>query len=80
MKYIHMALHITQFNNSLLKPRCYFYHTINDAGDMACEYITLDKAHQLMWELVKAGGTREYHANEFNPGISYASVVYSALY
>lgn len=65
MKSIYLVVGIDYFVNG---PQCYF-HQLVDGEWYESSHIPFEKAYQLMWELVKAGGTREYKANDYNPSL-----------
>ena len=63
---IYMSVSITEYGNGYT--RCVFSESINDEP-LRSENITLEKARQLMWELVLAGGKRSVHTNWYDRDI-----------
>ena len=55
-KEIYISVRITDFGNG--SQTCALAQSVDD-GPLESEYISLDKARKLMWELVLAGGKRE---------------------
>lgn len=62
MKSIYLVVGITYFVDG---PQC-FIHQLVDGEWYEASDIPIEKAYRLMWELVKAGGTREYKANNYD--------------
>ena len=63
---IYMKVTITDFGNGNI--RCVFSESINDEP-IKLNYIDINKARKLMWELVLAGGKRSVSVNAFDRDI-----------
>lgn len=79
MNRIYMSIMISYWSNPKLTPDCIFYEAV-DGGKMTRRELTLDEARKLQWELVKAGATRTFSTNMFNPKIAQVDVNYWALH
>lgn len=73
---VFMSVDITYYGPGLT-PMCRFYEILNDEP-CTSRKLSLEEAHRLMWELVLAGATKEYHSNQYDPSIHTVSAQYYA--
>ena len=62
-KEIYIDVSITEYGNG--KIDCVYAEQIDDEK-MTINFIDLDKARRMIWELVLAGGVRKVHVNQFD--------------
>ena len=60
MNEIYINVRITEYGNGHVT--CVLSQSVNDEP-LETQYMSLDKARKLIWELVLAGGEREVHIN-----------------
>ena len=65
-KEIYISVRITEYGNG--KSTCAITQSVDD-GPLESEYITMEKACKLIWELVLAGGKREVSINRLDRDI-----------
>ena len=68
MNEIYISVSITTYSNGSIS--CRMAQSVND-GPLEITELEEQHAHKLIWELVKAGGRRSYHANYLNHSIIY---------
>ena len=66
MKEIYMNAEVVDFGNGYV--RCTFNQSIDD-GELEIQPISKEKALQMIWEIVLAGGKREVSVNWFDRDI-----------
>lgn len=66
MNEIYISVRITEYGNGHVT--CTLTQSVNDEP-LETQYISLDKARKLIWELVLAGGEREVHINRLDRDI-----------
>lgn len=71
-----MSVDITYYDHGL-EPDCGFYEIL-DGGKCHSHKLTLEDARKLAWELMLAGGEREYCSNMYCPHIHNVIVSYKA--
>lgn len=61
MNGVFMSVDVTYYDHGL-EPFCRFYEIL-DNGPCSSRKLSIDEAHKLAWELMLAGGEREYRTN-----------------
>lgn len=77
MKSIYIRIITIEYNNPYTPAEYDMYEKVDD-NKIVHRKLSWQEARRLQWELVKAGGEREYSANPYNPAISYSLVTYWA--
>ena len=65
-KEIYISIRITEYGNG--NSTCTITQSVDD-GPLEMQYISMEKARKLMWELVLAGGTRDVSINRLDRDI-----------
>ena len=65
-KEIYISVRITEYGNG--KSTCTITQSVDDEP-LKTQYISMEKARKLMWELVLAGGTRDVSINRLDRDI-----------
>ena len=77
MNHIYMSVMISYWSDPKRTPDCIFFEAV-DGGEITRRELTHDEARRLQWELVKAGATRTFSTNMFNPKIAQVDIDYWA--
>ena len=71
-----MSVDITYYDHGL-ESDCGFYEIL-DGGECHSRKLSLEEARKLAWELMLAGGRREFNSNYLVPHIHNVIVTYQA--
>ena len=78
MEKTYLSISITYYNSTkvFIKPSIHYYR--NDGRNVISTFdkLSVEEANQLMWELVRLGGTNTFKSNLFNNAICTREVTF----
>lgn len=79
MNGIYISVTSIEYNNGHTPAEYDMYEKVDD-NQIVHHKLSWQEARRLQWELMKAGGEREYSANVYDPTICYSKVKYWACH